>query len=136
MQTMNEIVIDESTSDATEHAAAIDEVTTDETATLAVPEPEVTVIPMVACTACAVPTPELTLMSIGDSHRLCRGCAARTCRDCGRRDRNDIMARSNPDGVLCSPCCSRYPGREWMRSGLEACDTPAEVVEHIEHILG
>jgi hypothetical protein len=39
------------------------------------------------------------------------------------------MERSIPARVLCTPCCSRYPGRDWMRSGLDDCDIPAEIAD-------
>jgi hypothetical protein len=72
-------------------------------------------ISMAVCTVCARQTPQSALISVLAA-RLCNVCAAHVCWDCGSVGRTDIMARMNPDRVLCGRCCATYPGREWMCS--------------------
>lgn len=85
-------------------------------------------LPTVPCTRCATPTQKSLLIEVpATGDQLCRSCAASTCQGCGARGRADIMARSPEDRILCTTCCSVYPGREWMQGVPESARRVAAV---------
>jgi len=84
------------------------------------PEP---VIEMTTCARCGVETPAAKCQAARDDQLLCGTCVETSCWSCGA-DGPDAMRRCL-DGtpVLCTICCAKFPGREWM-----VADAAAEVV--------